>query len=63
MFKAKELKSQPEPKSEADKALISQIESLQKDIETTFCNLHAVIKHNRPIYEACIMLISIRTWI
>ena len=55
MFKAKELKSKPETKSEADKALISQIELVQKDIETTFCNLHAVIKHNRPIYESCII--------
>ena len=36
IFKAKELKSKPETKSEADKALISQIESVQKDIETTF---------------------------
>ena len=45
--KAKELKSKPETKSEEDKALILQIESVQKDIETTFCNLHAVIKHNR----------------
>ena len=27
---------------------------------TTFFNLHAVIKHNRPIYESCIMLISIK---
>ena len=59
-IKAKELKSKPETKSEADKALIAQIESVQKDIETTFCNLHAVIKHNRLIYESCIMLISIR---
>ena len=47
ILKAKELKSKPETKSEADKALISQIESVQKDIETTFCNLCAVIKHNR----------------
>ena len=63
IFKVKELKSKPETKSEADKAPISQIESLQKDIETTFCNLHAVIKHNRPVYESCIMFmmfISIR---
>ena len=60
IFKAKELRSKPETKSEADKALISKIESVQKDIETTFCNPHAVIKHNRPIYESCIMLISIR---
>ena len=60
IFKAKELKSKPETKSEADKALILQIESVQKDFETTFFNLHAVIKHNRPIYESCIMLISIR---
>ena len=59
IFMAKELKSKPETKSEV---LISQIESVQKDIETTFCNLpvHAVIKHNRPIYESCIILISIR---
>ena len=63
VFKAKELKSKPQTKSEADKALISQIELVQKDIETTFCNLHAVIKHNRPINESCIMLISIRSGI
>ena len=62
IFKAKELKSKPETKSAADKALIWKhwIESVQKDIETIFCDLHAVIKHNRPIYESCIVLISIR---
>ena len=38
IFKAKELKSKPETKSEADKALILQIKSVQKDIETTCCN-------------------------
>ena len=32
IFKAIEHKSKPETKSEADKALISQIESVQKDI-------------------------------
>ena len=58
IFKAKEFKSKPETKSEADKAPILQIKLVLKDIETTFCNLHVVIKHNRPIYESYIMLAS-----
>ena len=53
IFKAKELKAKatPETKSEAEKTLISLNESARKEIENKFRNVHALIKHNRPISD------------